>query len=226
MAIVTIANETATPDTEVGRLLAGRLHYRYVDQGGIAKTAERLRRVTAGLIPDPPAPTPVETEAHEYLASIRAALYELAKDDGVVFVDQGSVWALGGLPHALRVRIISGRTSTRAGLDETPYDVTIDRDGLSPRAAVDLLSAILRQGQRTTTEADLQRVRDEALAARVHLALTMYRATRNYRIGVEVERGVVRLDSAEILDAAVEVAREVPGVSRIIMRRTPTRLAS
>jgi len=39
MAIVTIANETATPDTEIGRLLAGRLHYRYVDQAGIVKTA-------------------------------------------------------------------------------------------------------------------------------------------------------------------------------------------
>src|SRR5262245_25171790 len=218
MAIVTIANETATADTEIGRLLTGRLHYRHVDQGGIAKTAERLRRVTAALIPDPPAPAPMEAEARAYLASIRAALYELARDDGVVFVDQGSVWALGGLPHALRVRIISGRAPTRP-LDGTPYDVTIDRDGLSPRAAVDLLSAVLRQGKRGTTEADLQHIRDEALAARVHLALIMNRATRSYRIGVEVERGIVSLDSAEILDAAVEVAREVPGVSRVIMRR-------
>jgi hypothetical protein len=223
MAIVTIANETATLDSEIGRLLAGRLHYRYVDQSAIVGTAERLRRVTAALIPDPPAP--VEAEAHEYLASIRAALYELAKDDGVVFVDQGSVWALGGLPHALRVRIISGQTPARNGPDETSFDVTIDRDGLSPRAAVDRLSAVLRQGKRAT-EADLQRVRDDALAARVYLALTMHRATRNYRIGVEVERGVVHLDSAEILDAAVEVTREVPGVSHVIMRRTPTRLAS
>jgi hypothetical protein len=98
------------------------------------------------------------------------------------------------------------------------YDITLSRARLSRGAAVELLSGLVQQPELATTEAGIQLVRDRALAARVRLALAMGAATRRHRIHVEARQGVVLLDSTDIVDAAVEVAREVPHVRRVIMR--------
>jgi hypothetical protein len=106
------------------------------------------------------------------------------------------------------------------------YDVTIKRARVTVRAAVKLLSDLVRQPARATSEAGRQRVRDLALASRVELALTMNARTDRYRMAVAASHGVVRLEATDILDEAVEVAREVPGVRRVVMRIAPVSTAA
>jgi osmotically-inducible protein OsmY len=50
------------------------------------------------------------------------------------------------------------------------------------------------------------------LASRVRAALTAHPETRKYRLTVEADRGVIRLEGTAALEKATEVARTVPGV--------------
>lgn len=102
------------------------------------------------------------------------------------------------------------------------FDVTINRERLSTMAAVDLLSDLVRRPELAATDAGLQLIRDRALVSKVQLALAMNTTTRWHRIDVRVRGGIVLLESAGLLDAAVDVAREVRGVRRVIMRDAPT----
>ena len=63
-----------------------------------------------------------------------------------------------------------------------------------------------------TTEESLQQVRDRALGSRVRAALAAHPDTRKYRLSVEADRGVIRLEGTAALERAAEVARTVPGV--------------
>ena len=67
---------------------------------------------------------------------------------------------------------------------------------------------------------------DEALRAAVRRELALDASTTHLRIGVSVEKGVVRLwgEVADAADAenAVAVAGEVPGVGEVVDALTPT----
>ena len=57
-----------------------------------------------------------------------------------------------------------------------------------------------------------QQVRDRALSSRVRSALAAHPDTRKYRLSVDADRGVIRLEGTAALERAAEVARTVPGV--------------
>ena len=63
-----------------------------------------------------------------------------------------------------------------------------------------------------TTAESRQQVRDRALASRVRAALAGHPDTRKYRLTVDSDRGVIRLEGTAALERAAEVARTVPGV--------------
>ncbi len=138
--------------------------------------------------------------------------------------------AAGGAPPAARVRHImrvhdadqwgGEHVSEAVDLREL-YDVTINRERLSTSSAVDLLSELVGQPELATTEAGLGLVRDRALASKVKLTLAVNAVTRRYRIGVKARHGIVLLESAELDDAVMDAAREIPGVRHVIMRREP-----
>ena len=92
------------------------------------------------------------------------------------------------------------------------YDLVINTDKLSFEAGVELILASLRQPELAATEASRQAVRDRALASRVRAALTAHPETRRYRINVDANGGVIRLEATAALDTADEVARSVAGV--------------
>jgi osmotically-inducible protein OsmY len=80
-------------------------------------------------------------------------------------------------------------------------------------AGVEVLAGLVRT--LVTTEESRQQVRDRALASRVRTALAAHPDTRKYRLTVESDRGVIRLEGTAALERAAEVARTVPGVSDV-----------
>jgi cytidylate kinase len=102
--------------------------------------------------------------------------------------------------------------------DPALYDLVINTEKLSFEAGVDLILGVLRRPELAETEASRQAVRDRALASRVRAALAAHLETRKYRITVEAERGVIRLEGTAALEKAAEVARAVSGVADVKMQ--------
>ncbi|HSE95416.1 MAG TPA: cytidylate kinase family protein [Methylomirabilota bacterium] len=96
--------------------------------------------------------------------------------------------------------------------DPSLYDVVINTEKLSIDAGVDLLLGLVRRPEMVATETSRQMVRDRALASRVRAALAAHPETRKYRINVEAEQAVIRLEGTAALEKATEVARTVKGV--------------
>lgn len=96
--------------------------------------------------------------------------------------------------------------------DPALYDIVINTEKLPFDAAVEMIAGLMRiMGLQTTPESQ-QLVRDRALASRVRAALAGHPETRKYRLTVEAERGVIRLEGTAALERAAEVARTVAGV--------------
>jgi cytidylate kinase len=102
--------------------------------------------------------------------------------------------------------------------DPALYDLVISTEKLSFEAGVDLILGVLRRPELAETEASRQAVRDRALASRVRAALAAHPETRKYRITVEAERGVIRLEGTAALEKAAEVVRSVLGVADVRMQ--------
>jgi cytidylate kinase len=96
--------------------------------------------------------------------------------------------------------------------DPALYDLVINTEKVSIDAAVDMLLGLVRRPDMVVTEVSRQMVRDRALASRVRSALAAHPETRKYRINVESEQGVIRLEGTAALEKAGEVARTVKGV--------------
>jgi hypothetical protein len=222
MAIVTLACELVSPGPEIAARLAGRLRYHHVDHRDIRSLARRLRLAAGsgdGVGPRRSRLEHFEADHRGYVASIRAALCACGEHDDVVLMDPGGDSVLWGVPHVLRVAIV-------APVPRDLYDVVISPEKVSSSAAVDLLSALVRRPELATTAAGVQLVRDRALASRVELGLAANATTQRYEIGVEVTGGVVRLRADEVVDEAVEVAREITGVRQVVMHVRPMSLSA
>ncbi|HEV8674641.1 MAG TPA: cytidylate kinase family protein [Methylomirabilota bacterium] len=102
--------------------------------------------------------------------------------------------------------------------DPALYDLVINTEKLSFEAGVDLILGVLRRPELAETEVSRQAVRDRALASRVRAALAAHLETRKYRITVEAERGVIRLEGTAALEKAAEVVRSVLGVADVRMQ--------
>jgi cytidylate kinase len=94
--------------------------------------------------------------------------------------------------------------------DPALYDLVLNTEKLTVEAGVEAIAGLVRS-LRTTPES-LQQVRDRALGSRVRAALAAHPDTRRYRLTVDSERGVIRLEGTAALERAIEVARTVPGV--------------
>lgn len=96
--------------------------------------------------------------------------------------------------------------------DPALYDLVLNTEKLSTAAAVDMMSGLVRRPEVQATEASRQAVRDRGLASRVRAALAAHPDTRKYRINVEADQGVIRLEGTAAVEKAAEVARTVAGV--------------
>jgi cytidylate kinase len=94
--------------------------------------------------------------------------------------------------------------------DPALYDLVLNTEKLTVDAGVEAITDLVRS--LTATPESRQQVRDRALASRVRSALAAHPDTRKYRLTVESERGVIRLEGTAALERAAEVARTVSGV--------------
>jgi cytidylate kinase len=97
--------------------------------------------------------------------------------------------------------------------DPSLYDLVLNTEKLSVDAGVEAIAGLVKS--LVATEESRQQVRDRALASRVRAALAAHPDTRKYRLTVEADRGVIRLEGTAALEKAAEVARTVPAVADV-----------
>jgi len=119
-------------------------------------------------------------------------------------------------------RELSGRIDYLFGLDWTlpeNYDLVLNTGNDAWAFYTDLLVAAARHRQYQPTAQSLQRIRDLSLAAQVRAAIATDPVSKNINVDVTAQAGRVALKgvvfSSSMMDAAVEVAKRVPGVSSV-----------
>lgn len=119
-------------------------------------------------------------------------------------------------------REMAARIDYLFGVDWTRpdnYDLVINTAGDAWQFYTDILVAAARHGQYQPTPESVQRVRDLSLSAQVRAAIARDAVTKNINVEVTVDQGQVALKgvvfSPAMMDAAAEVARQVPGVGTV-----------
>jgi cytidylate kinase len=112
VATITISKQLGTLGTEIARQVAEKLNYAFVDKKSLGKM---LAAEFGFQNPDlekfdekkPPFWDFLSVQRTKYLHSIRAAIYELAREGQVVIVGRGGQVVLKNVPGTLRVRIFA-----------------------------------------------------------------------------------------------------------------------
>ncbi len=139
MAILTISREYGSGGREIGRRVAERLGYQYVDKDrlfqDLEKAGERWGRVAREL--DEVCPTVWERydwQYRGYVAQVESLILDYAAGDRVVIIGRGSPFLLQGVPFCLRVRLVA------------PLEVRLERimirESLSRGAAERLIAQV------------------------------------------------------------------------------------
>jgi len=111
MAIIVISHQMGAGGPELGMALSKRLGYRYVDQELLQDAVRRYGLAEDKLSHlDESKPTLFErfdTETRYYITILQTTLLDFAELDNAVLMGRGGQWLLRGIPHVLRVRVIS-----------------------------------------------------------------------------------------------------------------------
>lgn len=112
MAILTISREYGSGGRDIGRQVAARLSYEFVDKERLFRDLDakgrRWGRVAREV--DEVCPTLWERfdwEYRGYVAQLEALILEYAAQDNVVIIGRGGFILLKDVPHALKVRLIA-----------------------------------------------------------------------------------------------------------------------
>jgi cytidylate kinase len=111
MAVVTISHQMGAGGPEIGMKLGQKTGYRYVDQELVLDVVRRYGVAEDKLSHlDESKPTLFErfdTETRYYITILQTTLLDFAELDNAVLMGRGGQWLLRGIPHVLRVRVIS-----------------------------------------------------------------------------------------------------------------------
>jgi cytidylate kinase len=112
MAILTISREYGSGGREIGRRVAERLGYHYVDKEQLFQDLERVgaRWGKAARELDEVCPTVWERydwQYRGYMAQVESILLDYAAGDRVVIIGRGGAFLLQGVPFCLRVRLVA-----------------------------------------------------------------------------------------------------------------------
>jgi cytidylate kinase len=110
MAILTISREYGSGGREIGRLVAGRLGYQYLDKERIFQNLDKAGERWGQVARDLDEVCPTFWERHDwqyrgYVAQIEAIILEYAAADRVVIIGRGGSYLLQGVPFCLCVRL-------------------------------------------------------------------------------------------------------------------------
>ena len=136
MPVVTITRQLGSDGDEIGRTLAERLGYRYLDSQGIAQAM----RAYGGDI-EPSAPEIQEKqpsfwerlneERRRHSILLRSAVYSFALEDDCLIVGVGASMLLKGLNHVLKALTIAPLdTRVRRVMEQAPSGQLDQESGL------------------------------------------------------------------------------------------------
>ncbi len=124
MPIVTIARLLGSRGDEIGRALADRLNYRYLDHRLLLDYVREFGEVEAN------APEIAETrpsfwerlneERRRHAIVVRSGVYGFAKDDDAVIVGLGGNYLMRGMSHALRTITLAPTARRVSGAARRP----------------------------------------------------------------------------------------------------------
>jgi cytidylate kinase len=119
-------------------------------------------------------------------------------------------------------RELAGRIEYLFGVDWSlpeHYDIVLNTEADTFPFYVDLLVAAARHPRYQPTPESLRRVADLSLSAQVRAAIAKHAVTKNINVEVVAQSGEVALKgvvfSPAMMEAAAEVARQVPGVTNV-----------
>jgi cytidylate kinase len=139
MAILTISREYGSGGREIGRLVAQRLGYAYVDKERLFQDLEKGGQRWGRVAREVDEVCPTFWERHDwqyrgYVAQVEALILEYAAADRVVIIGRGGSFLLQGVPFCLRVRLLA------------PLEVRLERimirESLSREAAQRLITKV------------------------------------------------------------------------------------
>ncbi|MFZ2087145.1 MAG: cytidylate kinase-like family protein [Desulfobaccales bacterium] len=139
MAILTISREYGSGGRDIGRQVAERLGYQYVDKERLFKDLDEAGAKWGRLAREVDEVCPTLWERHDwqyrgYVAQIEALILAYAAADRVVIIGRGSTFLLHAVPHCLKVRVLA------------PLEVRLERimvrESLGQEAAERLLAKV------------------------------------------------------------------------------------
>jgi len=171
MSLVVISREMGSGGTQVGKAVAQRLGYHFVDREVILEAARRYEVQEEKLAHlEETKPTFWERFDHDrerYLVFIQAALYSFAVQDNTVIAGRAAPLLLKGIAHALRVRITA------------PLEVRAARVAEEERIT------------QAEAEARVRRYDEESAARLTHLFHTDCSSPVHYDLVLNTERGTL-----------------------------------
>ena len=128
MAILTISREYGSGGWEIGRRVAERLDYQFVDKERVFQDLERAGTQWGRLARELDEVCPTLWERHDwqyrgYVAQTQALVLSYAEADNAVLIGRGASFLLQEVPFSLRVRLVAPlevrleRIMTRERLD-------------------------------------------------------------------------------------------------------------
>jgi cytidylate kinase len=136
MAIITISRQEGSLGDQIGRALAERLDYRFLDNSTVIAEARKYGGEIEPNAPEIEEKEPtfwerLNEERRRHTSMVRSAVYGLAREDNLVIVGLGGVSLLRELSHVLKVVIVAPMGTridrvSRMGTIDRP--VPVDRD--------------------------------------------------------------------------------------------------
>jgi cytidylate kinase len=112
MAILVISREYGSGGRDIGRRVAGRLGYEYVDKERLFQDLDQLGKRWGRVAREVDEVCPTLWERHDwqyrgYVAQLEALILDYAAQDNVVLIGRGAFVLLKDVPFALRVRLVA-----------------------------------------------------------------------------------------------------------------------
>ena len=112
MATLTISREYGSGGFEIGRRVAERLGYEFVDKERLFQDMERAGSRWARVAKEVDEVCPTLWERHDwqyrgYVAQMENLILQYALNDNVVIIGRGGSFLLQGVPFCLRVRLVA-----------------------------------------------------------------------------------------------------------------------
>jgi cytidylate kinase len=139
MAILTISREYGSGGREIGRRVADRLSYQFVDKDRLFQDLEQAGPRWVRVAKEVDEVCPTLWERHDwqyrgYVSQMEDLILEYAVGDNVVIIGRGGSSLLQGVPFCLRVRLIAPL--------EARLQAIMAREGLTREAATRLIAQI------------------------------------------------------------------------------------